>query len=322
MALPTHLRLSRHGIYYARFLVPKRLRMAYPGLPHDWKSSLNCSNRALAATKVRQVHLAWSYVQAVLEIAVEKIRLPGFTLIERPWCREVHTTPADTPEQLAQLFDYLERTGTPAPPALLALIDKNVAPLAAVLNRPGAPATAVAPTTAIPSAPSPLSRQPPPSPSGIAATVVPPSSGPLSSGGFTAHRGKQAEWLSDVIEKWRQLNTRGRSAARGPCSGTDSHNSGHRASNRARISRCAAQSVGNGFLWNYSSSCTGGCRPAKMDWMMAGSSSVSRTSSRWATIATCSPDTAPRDITQLLELGVLKKSPGGGRSTGYGVAGE
>ena len=33
------------------------------------------------------------------------------------------------------------------------------------------------------------------------------------------------------------------------------------------------------------------------------------------------PDTALRDITQLLELGVLKKSPGGGRSTGYELAG-
>ena len=41
------------------------------------------------------------------------------------------------------------------------------------------------------------------------------------------------------------------------------------------------------------------------------------TSSKWAAIAKCSPDTALRDITQLLELGVLRKSPGGGRSTGY-----
>jgi len=44
------------------------------------------------------------------------------------------------------------------------------------------------------------------------------------------------------------------------------------------------------------------------------------TSSKWATIAKCSPDTALRDITQLLELGALKKSPGGGRSTGYELA--
>jgi Fic family protein len=41
------------------------------------------------------------------------------------------------------------------------------------------------------------------------------------------------------------------------------------------------------------------------------------TSSRWAVIAKCSPDTALRDINQLLELGVLQKTPGGGRSTGY-----
>ena len=45
------------------------------------------------------------------------------------------------------------------------------------------------------------------------------------------------------------------------------------------------------------------------------------TSSKWGSIAKCSPDTALRDITQLLELGLLKKSPGGGRSTGYELAG-
>lgn len=44
------------------------------------------------------------------------------------------------------------------------------------------------------------------------------------------------------------------------------------------------------------------------------------TSSKWARIAKCSPDTALRDINALLELGVLKKSPGGGRSTGYELA--
>ncbi|MBV2206364.1 MAG: Fic family protein [Pseudomonas sp.] len=41
------------------------------------------------------------------------------------------------------------------------------------------------------------------------------------------------------------------------------------------------------------------------------------TSSKWAAIAKCSPDTALRDINALLELGVLQKSPGGGRSMGY-----
>jgi Fic family protein len=41
------------------------------------------------------------------------------------------------------------------------------------------------------------------------------------------------------------------------------------------------------------------------------------TSSKWAAIAKCSPDTALRDITDLLERGVLRKSEAGGRSTSY-----
>ena len=43
------------------------------------------------------------------------------------------------------------------------------------------------------------------------------------------------------------------------------------------------------------------------------------TSSKWAAIAQCSPDTALRDITELLARGVLRKSDAGGRSTGYGL---
>lgn len=41
------------------------------------------------------------------------------------------------------------------------------------------------------------------------------------------------------------------------------------------------------------------------------------TSSKWATIEKCSPDTALRDINDLLERGILEKEPGGGRSTSY-----
>jgi len=40
-------------------------------------------------------------------------------------------------------------------------------------------------------------------------------------------------------------------------------------------------------------------------------------SSKWAAIAKCSPDTALRDINELLTRGVLKKSASGGRSTSY-----
>ncbi len=41
------------------------------------------------------------------------------------------------------------------------------------------------------------------------------------------------------------------------------------------------------------------------------------TSSKWAAISKCSADTALRDINELLARGVLRKTAGGGRSTGY-----
>jgi Fic family protein len=43
-------------------------------------------------------------------------------------------------------------------------------------------------------------------------------------------------------------------------------------------------------------------------------------SSKWATIEKCSPDTALRDIADLIERGILKKNDGGGRSTSYSLA--
>ena len=44
------------------------------------------------------------------------------------------------------------------------------------------------------------------------------------------------------------------------------------------------------------------------------------TTSRWARIAKCSQDTALRDITDLVEQGVLVRNPGGGRNTSYGLS--
>ena len=44
------------------------------------------------------------------------------------------------------------------------------------------------------------------------------------------------------------------------------------------------------------------------------------TSSKWASIAKCSPDTALRDINELVALGALRRMPGGGRSTAYEIA--
>jgi len=43
------------------------------------------------------------------------------------------------------------------------------------------------------------------------------------------------------------------------------------------------------------------------------------TSTKWAKIEKCSPDTALRDISELLELGVLQKDAAGGRSTSYSL---
>ncbi len=46
------------------------------------------------------------------------------------------------------------------------------------------------------------------------------------------------------------------------------------------------------------------------------------TSSKWATMEKCSPDTALRDIADLVERGILTKGAGGGRSTSYSLAGD
>lgn len=43
------------------------------------------------------------------------------------------------------------------------------------------------------------------------------------------------------------------------------------------------------------------------------------TSGKWAIVEKCSPDTALRDISDLLQRGVLAKEPGGGRSTNYAL---
>ena len=43
------------------------------------------------------------------------------------------------------------------------------------------------------------------------------------------------------------------------------------------------------------------------------------TTRKWATMAQCSPDTALRDITELLAQGLLRKPAAGGRSTSYSL---
>jgi Fic family protein len=43
------------------------------------------------------------------------------------------------------------------------------------------------------------------------------------------------------------------------------------------------------------------------------------TTTKWAKIEKCSHDAALRDIQDLIEQGLLKKNPGGGRSTSYSL---
>ncbi|QEX18083.1 cell division protein Fic [Hypericibacter terrae] len=55
-----------------------------------------------------------------------------------------------------------------------------------------------------------------------------------------------------------------------------------------------------------------------LNWLLNGFEGK-LTSSKWAKIEKCSPDTALRDITDLLERGILVKDEGGGRSTSYSL---
>jgi len=45
------------------------------------------------------------------------------------------------------------------------------------------------------------------------------------------------------------------------------------------------------------------------------------TTSKYAKLAKCSPDTALREIQDLVARGVLARGPGGGRSTNYLLSG-
>lgn len=46
------------------------------------------------------------------------------------------------------------------------------------------------------------------------------------------------------------------------------------------------------------------------------------TNAKWAALAKTSPDTALRDINDLVSRGILAKDPGGGRSTSYSLAAD
>lgn len=61
-------------------------------------------------------------------------------------------------------------------------------------------------------------------------------------------------------------------------------------------------------------------RQVKLLNLLLGGFEGKLTSSKWAAIAKCSPDTALRDINDLVGRGVLRKTDAGGRSTGYALS--
>jgi hypothetical protein len=57
MRIPTHLRLSRHGVYYFRIVVPKAVRPAFALRP-EIKTSLGTRNLKVAMVEARRLALA------------------------------------------------------------------------------------------------------------------------------------------------------------------------------------------------------------------------------------------------------------------------
>jgi len=70
-------------------------------------------------------------------------------------------------------------------------------------------------------------------------------------------------------------------------------------------------------FWQHWAATTLNPRQAKLINRLLDGFDGNLTSSKWAAIAKCSPDTALRDINELVALGILQKSAAGGRSTAY-----
>ena len=70
-------------------------------------------------------------------------------------------------------------------------------------------------------------------------------------------------------------------------------------------------------FWNFHANLSCNERQQKMINRLFDGFEGPLTSSKWAKICKCSPDTALRDINDLLDKGILEKAPTGGRSTHY-----
>ena len=81
-----------------------------------------------------------------------------------------------------------------------------------------------------------------------------------------------------------------------------------------------AQVLGKARFWQHWAGIPMNDRQIKMMNKLLDGFEGKLTSSKWAAIGKCSQDTALRDITELLERGVLEKSSTSGRSTSYGLS--
>ena len=73
-------------------------------------------------------------------------------------------------------------------------------------------------------------------------------------------------------------------------------------------------------IWSLAGACKLNDRQRTVINRLLGDFKGKLTSSKYAKLAKCSPDTALRDIKELLEYGLLEKGEGGGRSTSYALA--
>ncbi|WP_322009019.1 Fic family protein [Paraburkholderia sp. J12] len=89
----------------------------------------------------------------------------------------------------------------------------------------------------------------------------------------------------------------------------------HRAVDHAQLTLDAVLTKAR--FWNHWATMSFNERQVKLLNRMLDGFDGKLTSSKWAAIAKCSPDTALRDINDLLVRGVLRKTEGGGRSTSY-----
>jgi Fic family protein len=89
----------------------------------------------------------------------------------------------------------------------------------------------------------------------------------------------------------------------------------HRAIDQAQRTLDAV--LGKARFWRQFAGAPMNARQAKLIGRLLDGFDGKLTTSKWAAIAKCSPDTALRDINELIARGVLRKTASGGRSTSY-----